>query len=168
MPRHRGMVAPINSEKHYVQHPSFSVSASSATALQVVDAVQIQAKDASFEVDQGSVVKAIWFELWISTNAAVDGEFATVVIVKLPSDVASPTFTEMNNLGTYTNKKNILWTFEGLTPANSQNPVPIIRNWVRIPKGKQRMGLGDRIVMVISSAANGIRACGFNTYKEYK
>ncbi len=164
----RRMVAPINSEKHYVQEPSFSVAASSIVVKNAVSSVQVQAKDAPNEVDQGSVVKAVWFEYWLTANDGTPSQFAVCAIIKLPSGLADPTATNLNNLNAYENKKNVLWTFEGLVPPNTQNPIPIIRQFIKIPKGKQRMGLGDKIVFALASSGSGLRACGFETYKEYK
>jgi len=82
---------------------------------------------------------------------------------------AGPTFAEMQALGTFTLKKNILFTHQGLSPNDGVgNPVVVMRGWYKIPKSKQRMGLSDRIVLSIANLGTGaLDYCGFATYKEY-
>jgi len=41
------------------------------------------------------------------------------------------------------------------------------KGWIKIPKSKQRMGLGDRIVVQTFAQALDMIDCGFETYKEY-
>ncbi len=75
----------------------------------------------------------------------------------------------MTALGTFDNKKNILYTTQGLAPNDGVGqPVAVIRQWFKIPKSKQRFGLGDKIRLAIASRGDGvITYCGFATYKEY-
>jgi len=43
-----------------------------------------------------------------------------------------------------------------------------MRGWYKIPKTKQRFGLGDRLVLQIASqGTDALDFCGFATYKEY-
>ncbi len=48
------------------------------------------------------------------------------------------------------------------------NSVPLFRGWVKIPKGKQRFGLGDEFIVAFESVGEAAQLCGFSTYKEYK
>ncbi len=160
------MRAPIHSEKHYRQ-----ITLSSATTLDkntedLVTAVS-GASTTSITVQEGALVKAMFVELWgLGTTA---DQFFTIILVKLEGGFADPSFTNMTNLHAYTNKKNILYTTQGLAANDGvANPIPLMRNWIKIPKGKQRMGLGDKIVLVIASRGDAtIKYCGFTTYKEY-
>jgi len=164
---HRRMAAPIQSEKHYVQNPEFNVAANGLAGQDAVNAVQVLNKTGTTNVEEGSLVKAIWFEYWL-TSLTSGKTFAVVAIMKTPSGAPNPTNSNMQNLSAFVNKKNVLWTFEGLIPANDQNPVPIVRQWIKIPKGKQRMGLGDKVSIFFAASGVGMTACGFTTYKEYK
>ncbi len=74
----------------------------------------------------------------------------------------------MNNLMVYPNKKNILFYSQGVIGDLTTQSIPVVRNWFLIPKGKQRMGLGDKIVETLTATAAVIQNCGFSTYKEYK
>jgi len=61
-----------------------------------------------------------------------------------------------------------LYTTQGLTSEQNANAVPIIRQWFKIPKGKQRFGLGDQMVLNISAAQEGVENCGMFIFKEQK
>ncbi len=157
----------INSEKHYVQFAQALVSASATLNHIVVEAVAVVNKDFTSEVEEGSIIKAVYFEMWVATNSG-GINFGTCTIEKLSGGQPSQTNTNSNNLNVYPNKKNILWTFEGLYPTNVSNPIPVIRQWIKIPKGKQRFGLGDKLELSLSTGATALSRCGFMTYKEYK
>lgn len=165
--RRQRVVAPINTTKHYNNHPQFNVASGAITSINVSDAVAVANKDLSNEIEEGSILKAIYLEFWLTVNGAGLGS-AVITLEKRVASDAAMTFTESQNLGSYTNKKNILWTFEGLLPPNTQNPVPILRGWFKIPRGKQRQGLADKIVLNLASIVGGLTACGFTTYKEWK
>ncbi len=122
----------------------------------------------AIEVEEGSLVKAVFLEVWLSSDDTLVTSFQ-VALEKVPAAAPAMTFTTGNSLGSYANKKNVLYVTRGLAPAETfGNPVPVLRGWFKIPKGKQRMGLGDKIVMNITAISNGINWCGFMTYKEYK
>ncbi len=164
------MVAPINSIKHYVGLPLATITAGNVQNNELVDAQVAPASAAAEDVHEGSLVKAVFIEMWIVNDGAsgLETQF-TVALEKKPSDGPDMTFTNSQNLGAYPNKKNILYVTQGvLAPfLNGQSSVPIIRNWVLIPKGKQRFGLGDQLVLNMSAVGQDIRRCGISTYKEY-
>ncbi len=156
----------IKSSKHYVQQSRSTVATVSLSTIDWLDSVSVQNKDAVDEVEEGAVVKAVFIELWL-LDQANDGSF-NVTVEYRPSGVAAMGFASSQALNTYPNKKNILYTTQGLSPNNGVgNPVPIIRQWFKIPKGKQRMGLGTKIVCnVANMGPNTLEFCGFSTYKE--
>ncbi len=167
MPRRR-MLAPIHSEKHISQISLSSISAGTASGVEVVKAVAVADKNLVKEVTEGSLVKAIYFEIWV--KSLVDTGLGSVILIveKAPLDSTGATYVNMTALNDYPNKKNILYTQQGLTPTEtSSNPMNLIRGWVKIPKGKQRMGLGDTVHLRIASATEGVSFCGFALYKEY-
>ncbi len=133
----------------------------------MLNAVSTSSLNLASEVLEGSSVKAVYFEMWLQNEGTL-GEFI-FTISKDPGNGIGPTFVEQASLHTYDNKKNILFTSQGLTSNDGvSGPVNIIRSWVKIPKSKQRMGLGDTLNMVISNvSANDLVRCGFVTYKEY-
>ncbi len=167
--RHRGMVAPINSIKHYVNVENVSVTSGTARGMKVVNAVAQQSVSATNDVVEGSIVKAIFLELWLRSQASAgtDTKFQ-FVFEKVPAAAASITFTQMNNLMSYPNKKNVFFVSQGVIGDLTTQSIPVVRNWFKIPKGKQRMGTNDELVMSVSATGSAIDSCGISTYKEYK
>ncbi len=166
--RYRRMLAPINTVKHYVQAENAVTATGARRSIAVVDAIQAPATTSTESVKEGSVVKAIFLEYWVKSNAAAGEETKfQFVLYKAPTGVASITFAEMNNLQAYPNKKNILFYSQGVLGDLTSNSMPIVRNYFKVPKGKQRFGFADRLLLAISATGAGINTCGFATYKEY-
>ncbi len=157
----------VHSTKHYVQYPIDQILAGVKQNVLIARAVDVAAKNVANEVEEGSSVKAVFFELWLQNQGNL-GEFICT-ITKDPENGTGPTFAEMAALADYPNKKNILYTTQGLTSNDGvSGPVPVLRNWIKIPKSKQRFGLGDSLNLSISNvSANDLNRCGFTTYKEY-
>ncbi len=167
--RHRRMVAPINANKHYVHFPNANIASGARENLAIVESVVAPAAAASINVEEGSIVKAIYLEMWIYGLGAsgTDTQFF-LAIEKVPANATRMTFADSSNLGAYQNKKNILYTSQGVIGGIDTNSVAVLRNWILIPKGKQRMGLGDRLDMTIATLGAPLQRCGFSTYKEYR
>ncbi len=154
----------IHSEKHYIQRSLTAVLNGAILTETIVDGSATP--DAVGEVQTGANVKAVYIELWGRTSDTISGS-AVFTIEKLPSNLGSANSTNMAGLDTYSNKKNILYTFQGLINDQDSIATPIFKGWVKIPKGKQRIGLGDRIVWTYFSQSTDQQVCGFSTYKEY-
>ncbi len=112
----------------------------------------------------GAKVKAVYVELIIDGVTA--SKTFICLFVKLPNAVGGPTFTETQNLSTWDNKSNILEMHQGLGPTGG-NVMPVFRHWIKIPKGKQRMALGDQIKMYIAGVGTTINFCAVSIFKEY-
>ncbi len=162
------MLAPINSVKHYVQAENAATSTGARRGVILIDAVVAPAVSTTADVKEGSIVKAIFVEIWIKSNATAgnDTKFQ-YVMEKVPAGQSGLTFAQMNNLQAYENKKNILFYSQGVLGDLTTNTIPVVRNWFKIPKGKQRWGLGDKLIIAISATGFEINTCGFATYKEY-
>ncbi len=167
---HRRMVAPINSIKHFVARTNSVVATGAIQILNIVAGVVAPATSTAFDVIQGAVVKAVYVELWIfgNENAGTTTQFV-VTFEKRVADSTAMTNAQALNLGSYPNKKNILYTTQGVVGSfkDGQSSVPVIRAWIKIPKGKQRMGLDDKIVLNVA-AVGALRICGIFIYKEYR
>ncbi len=163
------MVAPINANKHYVHLSNNQVASGAISTIVQANAVVAPAASNPNDVEEGSVIKAIYIEIWLYGQGAsgIDTQFF-MCTMKKPSDAPDLTFGQSSNLGAYPNKKNVLYTTQGVIGGIDNNSIPIIKNWLLIPKGKQRMGLGDQIVTYITSVGAVMQRCGFATYKEYR
>ncbi len=162
------MVRPqVHSTKHYVQFPFNDIAAGVVENNLAVISVDVLDKNLDSDIEEGNSVKAVYFEMWLQ-NASNDSEFI-LTISKNPVNTIGPTFLEMANLNNFVNKKNVLYTTQGLAQNDGvSGPVPVLRGWIKIPKSKQRFGLGDTLSMSISNVSAGVlHRCGFCTYKEY-
>ncbi len=151
--------------KHFVPNPIDTVTAAAIDNVVFINAVAAPAN--AIDVHEGSTISAIWVELWVLADAQNVGS-VIITLEKKPANAPNMTTVDAANLFAYVNKKNILYTTQGLTSEQNANAVPIIRQWFKIPKGKQRFGLGDQMVLNISAAQEGVENCGMFIYKEQK
>ncbi len=161
------MRPPINSEKHYRAISLATITENTVQSFALVTAVANPS--VSSEVRVGAIVKAVHVELWYLGDAA-QAVFQVSTFEKLVSGQDSATSVQMSALHDYPNKKNIFETTQGLVGDNNSNPIPAFRHWIKIPKGKQRMGLGDSIVLNVAARGetnNDLEVCGMAIYKEY-
>ncbi len=161
--------AVIKSTKHIVQHTQFTVASATVTTNIDVNARQLLSVNTADDVIQGSVVKAVFVEIWLLGAIAANHTSFVICCEKNSGGQPNITFAQMAALDTYPNKKNILWTSQGLLGDNATNAVPIIRDWVRVPKGKQRFGLNDQFrINIAAIGADDLFGCGLTIYKSYE
>ncbi len=161
------MVRPmVHSIKHYVQVSIQTASTNIVKNNSIVNAVARDANDQVFEVDEGCSIKAVYVEMWIRASGAA-GTSGQMIIYKRSADTSNPSITDMAALGDWDNKKNILYTTQGLFPDKLTIPMVLFKGWIRIPKSKQRFGLGDSLQMATFCPTDDCHMCGFFTYKEY-
>ncbi len=169
--RHRRMLAPINSVKHYVHQTNANLASGVIRNQVLVDAVTVAAAGGNAQdVTEGSLVKAVHLDFWCMNEAAtgVNTQF-NAILEKVPTGQAGATAGEMVNLGAYENKKNILNSFQGNLAAavDGAQSLPYMQGWFKIPKGKQRFGVGDSLVLSLLTSGATVAICGLCTYKEY-
>ncbi len=141
-----------------------SVTGGTITTVSLLNVVDVPASADQIRI--GAVVKAIFIELWILAGSQQPGSF-TITVEKVVGDGTPMDFLQSALLHDYPNKKNILYTTQGVSPDANGNPVPILRQWIKIPKGKQRFGQGDALFMNLSANVEDMTFCGVNIYKEY-
>ncbi len=144
--------------------------AQSAVDTQIIVLAQEAVSTTPAAVEVGSSVKAVYVELWLgNASSTVVGSYTTI-LYKNPGGNASATSGSLAALHDYDNKKNILFTSQALVPPTDGGQVMVMKQWFKVPKGKQRMGLGDRIELVTrnnNATAVDINGCGLGLYKEY-
>ncbi len=155
----------INTQKHIVQLSLFAVASGAISTQTIALAAQDPTETSATAIREGSKISAVYCEMWITSDDAAAGT-AIVTLERRPGGVGAMNTTDSAALDGYDNKKNILYTFMGLIGPNVQVPTPAIRAWFKIPKGKQRFGIGDRLMLNIHGQSNGVSACGFFIFKE--
>ncbi len=160
------MVRPIiHSIKHIVQFSIATVTGGAVNHLVVIASVA-DLPNTVAEVKEGSIVKAVYIELWIRAGSTTPSS-GQLIIYKKTGDQSNPSTTDMAALGNWDNKKNIFYTTMGLYNDQDADATLAFKGWVKIPKGKQRFGLGDRIQISIFTPTIDLQTCGFSVYKEY-
>ncbi len=162
------MVRPvIHSTKHYEQISIATVAAATKLDTPLISAVAVVNKNAPNEVEEGSIIKAIYIEYWVR-SAEVSAGSGINCMYKNPGGSVPFTTTELAQINDAENKKNVFWFQQGLFNDVDADAIAIMKGWYKIPKSKQRFGLGDRLFL--STSANGaidLHVCGFATFKEY-
>ncbi len=153
----------IHSKKHYVQESLATVLAGATKAITLVQAEPTPGATAN-QVEEGSSVRAVFVEMWIRAGDTSPG--STLVTLVKTTDSQTPVFADMVNLHAYNNKKNIFYHTQGLTNDQDADAIPFVRDWFKIPKGKQRFGQGDSLFLCVTAQALDNIICGFSVYKE--
>ncbi len=157
------MKAPIHSEKHYIQESLATVLSGQNKAIDLVVAIATPSQPE--HVIEGAIVKAVFVEMWVRAGDTSPGS-SLITLVKCVSG-QTITFANQIALHGYNNKKNVLYHTQGLTNDQDADAIPFVRQWFKIPKGKQRFGAGDSLKLGIAAQALDNIICGFATYKEY-
>lgn len=163
------MKAPINSVKHIVQRSLTTTQEQTLAGFVIVTVKDSQPTSASHVV-VGAVIKAVFIELWALGESAQPCS-VTWTVEKLEGAATAMTQAQAQDLDNYPNKKNILKLGQGVIGDSNSNPIPIMREWVKIPKGKQRFGQDDILrvnLSCVGQADNGLQTCGVAVYKEYQ
>ncbi len=163
------MRAVIKSKKHI-----FQISQSTVAQAAVVNTIFCRAQELTStspeSIEEGAIVKACYLEFWVSQDSAsVVGSY-TVILCKNPGIGPNPLTGDLAALHDYDNKKNVLFTAQGLLTPNDGGQVPVLRGWYKVPKGKQRFGLDDKLILSIrnnNATAIDINFCGLVIFKEY-
>ncbi len=163
------MRSPIHSKKHYVQISQATVAQAAADNIDLVDAQEAPSTTPS-DISEGALVKAVFVEFWIgNASTSVVGSYTLCVYKNVGG--TNPMLTgNLAAIHDYGNKKNILFTSQALAPPTDGGLIPVLRQWIKIPKGKQRFGLKDSLDLGIrnnNSTAVDINYCGLAVFKEY-
>ncbi len=157
----------VVTEKHYIQLTQTTVATSAINNVILAEGVAVVDKNLPQEVEEGSIVSAVWVDFWLTSSNTSIGTY-NVSLEKVPSGGSNMTNAQSANMNAYPNKKNIFFFRQAIHGDIDNNPLPVLSGWFKIPKGKQRIGLGDKIIVNISSIVNGLIFCGNSTYKEQK
>jgi len=157
----------IHSTKHYIQKSLATVVGGAVDTTTLIHAVSVASKDIATEVEEGATVKAIYLEMWARSGEAAVASSGQFIVYKSSGDMSGASAADMAALNGWDNKKNILYTTMGLINDNASIASPLFKGWIKIPRGKQRFGLNDKLFITFFPATIDWHVCGFATYKEY-
>lgn len=160
------MRSPINSQKMVYSSTPFTVTATNISQIQPLIAKQSADVNIAGEVPAGAVVKAIWLEYWATSDDATQGS-VVVSVEKTSTNQSSMTYADSIDISNYANKNNVFYVTQGLVNPNTSVATAFVRQWIKLPKGKQRFGVDEKLVINVSSPTAGINMCGVAIYKAY-
>ncbi len=169
MPR-RGL-PPIVSIKHYHHQANTQVASGGILRIDPVAAIaNTSLPTVTNEVMEGAIIKAVYVEMWVKGEGASDADTQfNLAIYKNPGGTNNMLIADIINLMAYDNKKNVLFASQGVIGGiGGGQAVPVIRQWVKIPNGKQRFGLKDKFTVALASTGQTMQVCGLMVYKEYR
>ncbi len=159
----------VQSKKHIVQTSLTNIAQGAIFNITIVNSIEGSSTTPE-AVNEGAIVKAVWVEMWLQNDsAAIVGTF-TAGFYKLPGTATALTAVTAAALHDYANKKNIYYYTQGLAPNENAGILPLFKGWIKIPKGKQRMGLGDKLIFFVRNnnpSAIDVNICGGFLFKEY-
>ncbi len=155
----------LYSRKHYVQVSLATIVAGANLNTIIAKSVDPAVLDAANEVAVGSTIKAVYIEMWVRSPETSPGTSLLSFYKASANQVMS--FAEQIALHDYVQKNLVFYHTQGLTNDTDADAIPFIRQWFKIPKGKQRMAQGDTLNLAIAAQALDNVICGFMTYKEY-
>ncbi len=159
--------ATVNSRKHIIQTSISPIVAGAKLDIVLAEGTVSGSVTGLDDVREGAVLKACYVENWIRSSEATPGSFVAC-IYKIPGGADGFSVGEMGALGGVVNKKNILYTAQGLVNDNNADAVTWTRQWYKIPKSKQRFGIGDKLqITIFANGAIDLVSCGVAIYKEY-
>ncbi len=159
------MRAPIHAVKHYVQVTLATATVGTLVQREIADSKSVISAGAE-DVLEGSIIKAIYLEFWIRGAETSPGAYQ-FIFGKAKAGSGGPTFAEIANLHDYNEKANVFFFSQALTNVSGADAIPVVKGWIKVPKGKQRMALGDKWYIAWAGLALDVNLCGFATYKEY-
>ncbi len=154
----------INTRKHIVQVSLQSLTIGQATTTAIAEVKHDVDQALAPDLEVGAIVKAVYLELWLLGDGQQPNT-SVVIVEKLISGALAANSGQMAELHTYPNKNNIFELHQGLVGDANANPTPFYRNWIKIPKGKQRFSLGDSLRFTIRSNTEGMQFCGVAIFK---
>ncbi len=154
----------VHVRKHIGQNSLFAVASGALTSINIATAVEVVSTGVT-DVKEGCTISAVYVEMWLSSDDAASGT-AIVTLEKLPGGNSVMTAAQSADLDNYSNKNQIFHTQMGLLPSNVQYPMAVIKGWLKIPKGKQRMAMDESLRLNIHGQSNGVAGCGFTLFKE--
>ncbi len=163
------MRSPINSVKHYVVNTNADTASAAIRNMAIAATVVNTALPVNtVDVQEGSIIKAIYLEYWCNGRGAAASTQFSAAFYKQQGGTNAMAVADLLNPMAYDNKKNIIYFTQGVLAQTGSQSVPLIRQWFKIPKGKQRMGVGDIWKLAMTATGETIANCGFATYKEYR
>ncbi len=168
--RYRSGARPvINSIKNQPNEFTAGVADTNSFVL-IAKGVNTPLSTVSTDVSQGSIIKAVWLELWArNTGTTTPGVTTGIDAYIWKNPGANLTAPAPGSVGTSNEKKFVFKSWKGLTGAGTEGfPAYNWKGWIRIPKIYQRVGTDDLLQLVFRFTGLAGLLCTNFIYKWYR
>ncbi len=164
MPFRKGLsLHPIKTDKHEITWSDLAIDASTVVTKNLAIAVPSGDKNASTEVEVGSHVKWIYFEINFAAKTISNPKVIHWTVAMRPNTLGTP----VPSLYYQDARNKILKRGMEMLPKAVSTVYKRIFV-VKIPRGQQRLGENDLIsFQYIATSAETVNVCGFAIYKEF-
>ncbi len=165
MPYSRRRGAPIKTDKHEITWSSLAADVGTADlVIPLATGVASANKDASAEVEVGSHVRSVYFEMNMAAETITNPKVLHWLVIVRP---AGSTPTSITPTLYYQNGRNLVIK-RGMEMLPKDVSTVYKRVFVvRVPRKAQRFGADDKMSLVFrATSTETINVCGFAIYKE--
>lgn len=159
---------PVSSEKHYVILGPTTIAAGVVLKSDIARSVTLSAANAATEVPIGAHVKAVFIELWVSSDTSTTNFSQVDLMVAKPksSELTSMTHATMLLPNALPFKNVIFLRSKGNVQSKTDAGfIPFLRGWIKIPRSHQRFAQDDVLALAMAGTTGAILVCGVITYK---
>ncbi len=167
----RGMaLRPINRIKHVVDAQG-TIAAGAVNSIAIADATDTPSLAATASVETGSKVNGIYLRVEIASNEAISlGAIPNVYMYVAKNPGNNVTLPTANAVGSNDNKRFVLHQEMSMIENKGQgsNARTLFNGVIVIPKGMQRFGPDDALILNILCPALDTVQCVQCHYKEFR
>ncbi len=169
MARYRRSLNVVHRLKHIVDNNS-TVSAGVTLPTVLILGRDAPVIAATREVETGSKVHGIFLNVQIQGNQISSGGIPNIYMAVYKSKGGNIPTIDPTATGSNPDKSNIIHQEMGMFQSDSVdgNPKTLFKGVIVIPKGLQRFGLDDELVMTLRSTAINYKNCSQCIYKEFR
>ncbi len=170
--RHRSMaLRPVNTLKHVIDSQN-TVPAGTQQIVNLAQAVENAVSTTADACDVGSIVNTVFLNVQVvtATNAVGAINNAYMYCMLLPGNSLS-NIPLVNQVGISQNRKHVFHQdMTMLSDENDSIPITLFKGVLKIPRKGRRLGVDDRIVVVVGTPVGGpeIDTCIQCIYKEVR
>ncbi len=158
---------PIRSIKHVVDVQGALTTGGQNDVVPLVDAIDSPTTADVDSVEVASRVSSIYLNVQVYATSEASLANVYMYVMKNPGNNLTP--PAPNAVGAADEKKFIIHQeMRMMGGATTENPITLFSGVIKIPRGYQRFGFKDRLIINISTPGNSIDYCFQCIYKELR
>ncbi len=169
MGRYRRSLNVVHRIKH-ITDTNATVSAATTLPTVLILGRDAPVLAATREVESGAKVHGIFLNVQIQGNQITSGAIPNIYMAVYKSKGGNIPDINPASTGANADKSNIIHQEMGMFQSDSVdgNPKTLFKGVIVIPKGLQRFGIDDELVITVRSTAVNFKVCIQCIYKEFR